>query len=156
MALFSVLVVSALWIFVVGLRVWGANRDRNQLRSERTLAMERMVRELGQADSITNAGEDAITFTADLDDNGGDETVTFSIDSNKLIRTEGAGQTTLVFDVEDFSLAYRDVDNDLMSLPADVASQSKRDLIRVIIISLAMNKADESFTLSTSVYARNQ
>lgn len=156
MALFSVLVVSALWVFVVGLRVWGTSRDRSQIRSESSLAMERMVRELGQASSITDADEDAITFTADLDDNGSDETVAFGINSNKLIRTEGATQTTLASDVEDFALAYRDVDNDLMSLPADVASQSKRDSIRVITISLDMNKAEESFTLSSSVYARNQ
>ena len=156
MALFSVLVVSALWVFVVGLRVWGTNRDRNEIRSESSLAMERITRELSQASSITNADEDAITFMADLDDDGSNETVTFSTDSNRLIRTEAATETSLAFNVEDFALAYRDADNDLMNLPADVASQAKRDLIRVIIISLAMNKGEESFTLSSSVYARNQ
>lgn len=154
--LFSVLIMAASWAFVVGLRVWDSGRKRAGIRQESSWAMERMVREISQASSITDADEDEMAFVADLDDDDSDETITFSISDNELIRTEDAVDVVLARNVQTFSLSYRDYDNTLLSIPSGVASQGKRDLIRVIIVSLTMNNADETITLSSSLYVRNQ
>jgi hypothetical protein len=40
--------------------------------------------------------------------------------------------------------------------PGGTSSQAKRDDIRVITVSLILNEGDETVTLSSGVYARNQ
>ena len=154
--LFSVLMISVSWVFIVGLRTWNSGLNRAQIRQDSSLAMEKMVRELSQADSITDAAADEITFLADLDDDGINETVTFDVNNTELIRTFEGVPTVLAFDVQGFELSYRDLDDNLLNLPQDTASQKKRDDIRVIAISLSMNKADETIILNSGVYARNQ
>lgn len=152
-ALIGILAGVVAFTFAVGLKTWSSGLDRTDIRQDGNLVLERMVRELSQAYSIRNAEEDAITFWADAD---GDEEVTFELENSNLKRTSDGGETVLTPDVETFALSYRDVNNNLMTLPQDVASQSKRDNIRVIIILLTLDKADETVTLSSSVYTRNQ
>lgn len=150
----SILVGFVAWTLIVGLRVWSSGIDRSNLRQGGNLAMERMVRELSQAYNIRLAREDEIIFWPDA---AGAEEITFSVSDNELTRA-AAGATSIILTpyVQDFVLAYRDLNDDLMALPADTASQAKRDNIRVIIISLILNEANETITLSSAAYARNQ
>ena len=52
----------------MGLRTWTSGINRSEIIQDSSLAMEKMVRELSLAGSITTARGDEITFLADLDD----------------------------------------------------------------------------------------
>lgn len=155
-ALISIFGGAVLWLLVVGLKTWGVSLDRAQIRQGTASAMHRMMREFSQTNSITDAQDDAITLLADLDDNGTDETITYSVSGTNLRRTEGAVVTILAPYVQTFGLSYRDLNNDLLNPPGGTSTQTKRDQIRVITISLTADKGDETLTLSSSVFARNQ
>ena len=153
--LFSIIVAFLGQAFVVGLRSWDSGKNRAGLRQEGNFALEKMTRETCLAASITTAAADQITFEADLDDDSSDETITFELSSNELIRTVGSIDTVLARNVQTFTLSYRDVNDSPMSLPSDVSNQAKRDTIRIVTIVLTLNDLDETTTLSTSVYCRN-
>ena len=153
MALFSVLVGSACWVFTVGLSVWSSGRGRSEIRQDSSIAMETMVRELSQASSFTIAQAGTVKFSADVDDDGADETITFNTSGNNLNRTVEDIAVVLARNVDTFQLAYYDLNNNLLEQPL---LGLQRDDIRVITISLTLSEADETFSLSSGVYARNQ
>ena len=150
LTLFIIIVGFAGWSFIVGLRAWNSGQNRAEIRLDGTLAIEKMVRELSQASDITTADEDEIIFEADLDDDGTVETVTFNVSNNNLIRTVNAVATVLASNVQTFGLSYLDLNNSPWTLPQDPVD------IRVITISLTMSNLDETFSLSSSTYVRNQ
>jgi len=151
--LFIIIVGFAGWSFVVGLRTWASGMNRTEIRQDSALAMERMVRELSQAKLITIAQVDTVKFAADADDDGADETITFDTLTGNLNRTVKDTITVLARNVNSFQLAYYDLNDVLLDFPVLGAD---RDNIRVITITLTMNKADETLTLSSGAYARNQ
>lgn len=156
--LFSILAIAVFWTFVVGLRAWGSGMDRAIIRQDANLAIERMVREISQASEISMAKSDEIQFDADLDGDGLVETIKFDVSNdNNLERTEVITGpdivVTIARNVQDFTLRYLDGDNDTLLIP--VAGPTQDD-IRVIVISLTLDDGDETITLSSSVYARNQ
>ncbi len=128
---------------------------RAEIRQDANLAMEKMVRDLSQASGITAADANSITFAADTDANGVNEIVTFSFDNSrkKINKIFNGITTTLTPYVQAFTLLYRKANTELYFTPV---SQPDRDAIRVIVINLSMNKASENFSLSSSVYPRNQ
>ncbi|NQT22898.1 MAG: type II secretion system protein [Candidatus Omnitrophica bacterium] len=154
--LLTILVGFVAWTFIVGLRTWNSAMNRADIRQNGNIAIERMVRDLGRTVTITDADDDTITITVDLDNDGTEETVTFDMSGTDLQRTVDGTIRVLSPDVETFELSYRDVDDNLMSIPADVSNQAKRDNIRVVGISLDMSKSDDSITLVSSAYCRNQ
>lgn len=156
LALLSVFVGVVLWIFAVELKMWGSSRDRVMIRQQGHQVLNQMVRELGQTNSITSAAAGAITFLADLDDNGTDETITLNTSGSNLNRTEGAVVSSLAFNVQNFGIAYRDLSNNLLTPPGGTNTQAQRDTIKVVTLSLTMNKTDETLNLSSSVYLHNQ
>lgn len=153
MALFAILVGSTLWLFVSGLRVWGVGRDRSEIRQLGNSALERMVRDLSQANSFTIAQANQVKFSADVDDDASDETIAFALSNGNLAATVDGTETILALNVDNFALAYLDLNNAAMNFPI---TGSDRDDIRVVTISLTLKRADETLNLSSSVYARNQ
>jgi len=152
-ALFSILTVAVFWSFTAGLRTWGSGKNRAAIRQDGSLAIQKMTRELSQAYSIRAANEDEITFWADA---AGEEEISFVLEDTALLRKAGSIETVLTFDAQTFALSYRDLYDDVMTLPQDTASQGKRDNIRIVVISLNLNKGGEAITLSSGVYTRNQ
>ena len=153
--LFSVLAAVVSWTFLVGLRVWNSGRTRAELRQSANLSMERLVRELGAASVINKAKSDEVDFDADLDGDGALETIKFDVSNDdNLERTEDGASVTMARDVQAFTLGYYlDGNND--DLESSVTGPTKND-IRVIVITLTLNSGDETFTLSSGVYTRNQ
>jgi prepilin-type N-terminal cleavage/methylation domain-containing protein len=151
--LLSVLVGVAAWTFVAGLRSWNSGIDRANIRQDGSFALEIMVRELSQADSFTIAQEDNVKFDADIDNDGSNETITYSTSDSELSRKVNGTTTVLSPDVDTFLLSYRDLNDTAMTPPITGA---EHDDIRVITISLTMDRFDETLTLSSSAYARNQ
>jgi prepilin-type N-terminal cleavage/methylation domain-containing protein len=157
-SLFTVIVGFALWAFVMGLRAWNSGQNRAEIRLDATYALERMVREISQASNIGIAQDDTVKFSADVNNNGVNETITYKVVDNNLIRSI---PDLLLEDIilvvarsaDSLQLVYYDLDNNLLTPPIIGAQQ---DTIRLIQITLNMNKADETLTLSSSAYARNQ
>jgi prepilin-type N-terminal cleavage/methylation domain-containing protein len=151
--LISIIVAASAVVFLTGLKAWSSGRDRTEIREEAGLAMERMVRDLCQAGTITAATTAMITFTADVDNDSVNETVTFSRDAgNNLIRTVDGAAITLTPDARALTFSYTDLNNN-GTVPV---TQADRNNIRVVTIALTMNKADETYALSSSAYTRNQ
>ena len=156
LVLLSIFIGAVLLIFVVQLKAWGSSLNRTVIRQQGHQALSRMVRELNQTNSITSASSNALTFLADLDDNGSDETIILSTSGNNLNRTEGAVIVPLAFNVQSFSLTYRDSSNNILTPPAGTDTQVERDTIKVVGLSLTMTKADETLNISSSAYLHNQ
>lgn len=154
-ALFSMLTGVVVWVFVVGLRVWGSGMDRANLRQNANLAIERMVRELSLASEFKEAKLDKVKFKADL--GGLVEEIEYKIKNNNLQRkVKGGTEVILVRNVQDFTLGYYlESDSDNENLLEEVGGGAKDD-IRVVVISLSISEGDETITLSSSAYARNQ
>ncbi|MBU1809686.1 MAG: prepilin-type N-terminal cleavage/methylation domain-containing protein [Candidatus Omnitrophica bacterium] len=145
--------------FAVGLKTWSSGLDRTNLRQDGNLVLEKMVRELSQASEISTAMSDEIEFEADLDQDGSAETIRFDVSNDdNLERTEVLTGPDLVVimagGVQSFTLGYY-LTSDNETLLSSVTGPT-RDNIRVIIISLTLEKADQTITLSSSVYTRNQ
>ena len=153
--LFSVIAAVVSLIFLTGLRTWDSARIRANLRQDAGLAMERMARELSEASAVNTAKSNEIDFDADLDGNGTPETIKFAVShDNNLERTESGTSVILARAVQSFTAGYYlDGDND--TLLSSVTGPSLGN-IRVIVLTLALNDGDETFTLSSSVYIRNQ
>ena len=156
LVLLSIFIGVVLLVFVVQLKAWGSSLNRATIRQQGHQALGRMVRELSQTNSITSASAGAITFLADLDDNGADETITLNTSGNNLNRTEGAVISPLAFNVQSFGLAYRDLNDNILTPPAGTDTPAERDTIRVAVLSLTMSKADETLNISSSAYLHNQ
>ena len=150
---FTIFAGVVFWTFVVGLRVWGSGMNRAYIRQDANLAIERMVRELSQAKSFTIAQADQVKFDADIDNDGTVETVTFAISDGSLERTVDGTTTVLTSDLQTVEFSYRDLNDAAMAFPI---TGNDRDNIRVIVMFLTLNEGKETFTLSSSAYARNQ
>ena len=156
LVLLSIFIGVVLLVFVVQLKAWGSSLNRATIRHQGHQALGRMVRELNQTNSITSASSSAVTFLADLDDNGSDETITLNTSGTILNRTEGAVISPLAFNVQSFGLAYRDLNDNVLTPPAGTDTQAECDTIRVAVLSLTMSKADETLNISSSAYLHNQ
>ena len=159
--LFSTLTAVVSWVFVVGIGTWGSGKNRADIRQEASLSTERMMREISQASEITRAKSDEIKFEADLDQDDSVESITFKVSNDdNLERTEtitGPDPDIVVImarNIQSFTLGYY-LDEDNSNLLSSVTGPDLDD-IRVVIISLTLSKGDETVTLSTSAYTRNQ
>lgn len=156
--LFSAITGATVLMFATGLKIWSSNKDRLDIRQDGSLAIEKMVRYLELASNITNAATNSITFSADVNNDSILDTVTIAFDdaNKKLDGTINGATTTLTPYVQDFNFSYCEADTEIPFKPPQPNTQAKRDSIRVIVLLLTMNKGNDTATLSTSVFCRNQ
>lgn len=152
-ALLSVLAGAGAWVLVVGVKAWVSDQDRARIRQDCTLALEMMVRDLSQASNFTSATGSAVAFSS-FDNNGTAQTVAFSIDgSNNLTRTVNGTAHMLVPNASSLTFAYVDNNNNPLATPVPSGNLAN---IRVVTPTLTMSASNETFTLSSSAFARNQ
>ena len=75
------------------------NRDVNQ---NARVILNRMAREIRQADTMTVTSPSDITFTSDIDDNGTDETVRYYLSGTDLHKVVGAADQLILDNVSSF------------------------------------------------------
>ncbi len=155
MLLFSAIAGAATLMFTTGLKIWYSNKDRLDVRQNGSLAIEEMVRYLELSSNITAATTSSITFAADVNNDGTDETVTiaYNLGTQRINITINGATTILTPDVQSFSLSYYQSNTQVSFTPVN---QADRDSIRIVKISLIMNKGSDTVTLSSSAYCRNQ
>lgn len=153
--LFSFIIGASVLVFNAGLKAWSFNKDRADIRQDSVLAMDMMARYFSLASSITAASATGITFKADVDDNGTDDDVTFSFDAvnKKLDRVINTVTTKMASNVQSLALSYCQSGTETTFTPAD---QAGRNLIRIVIMDLTMNKGNETIVLRSNGYCRNQ
>lgn len=129
------------WTLFAGFDLWISGKNRADILQSADRALETMVRWISQAATITTAGANSITFTADINGDTVTETVTFSVSGTNLQRTIGASPAvTIVPNTQSLSLTYN---------PAGVAA-------KVVAIDLTVAFSGETKTLSTSAFCRNK
>ena len=154
------IVLGVVGIFLAGLtlcfltiwRSWGYQLNRDDARGEVSFAMQRITRELRGLLNISVADSQTITFYFDLNDNGfqdANESITYNWSSPGTDLTR-SGTAPLAHFVENFSLQYLDVNNNVLSTPVFDPS-----LIRRITINLTTKIGDESIALRTDIRPRN-
>ena len=155
---FYVLIISVtIFIFTVVLKEWSSTQIRSTLRQDAVIALQRITRELNEAREITSSQIKSITFW--WQDTDGDEVrdsselVTFTWDGTAGTALE-RDSVTLAFNVEDFQISYRDLNNSVLSPSPDLSIED-RDSIRRLDIQLKLSEEDEEFTLLTSIIPRN-
>jgi Tfp pilus assembly protein PilV len=153
--LFSAITGAAVLTLSAGLKIWNSSEDRIDIRQKGSLAMEEMVRYLELANNITAATTTSITFAADVNNNGTDETVALVYDAvNKRINITISGATMiLTSDAQSFALSYFQLNTQTSFTPI---VQVDRDSIRIVTISLTMNRGSDTITLNSSAFCRNQ
>ncbi|UCD54785.1 MAG: prepilin-type N-terminal cleavage/methylation domain-containing protein [Candidatus Omnitrophota bacterium] len=155
--LYSIIIGVAGLVFIVVLREWSSTQIRSNLRQDAVIAVERLTRELNEAREITSALDNSILFwwqDTDADEvRDSSEVVTFSWDGTAGTPLK-RDDVTLAFDVENFQINYRDLNNSPLS-PAPDLSLEDRDSIRRLDVQLKLSREDEEFTLLTSIIPRN-
>lgn len=155
MGLLSVFAVLVGQIFTLAFKAWTVDSNRADMRVAAGLGLERMERDIMQAENITVARADRMTFTADVDDDGTDETVVllFNPDTRTITRRVNGRLTNKVPYIQDFALSYYKANADTDFTPQ---SQGDRNAIRFIDILLTANKGDETLSMGSGVCPRNQ
>ena len=153
--LISAIIGAAILMLTTGLKIWSSDKDRLDIRQNGSLAMERITRYLELANNITAASANSITFAADINNDGTDETVAIVFsDVNRNINITIDGITAILTpDAQSFSLSYYQSNTSASFTPV---TQADRDGIRVITISLTMNKGSDTVAFTSSVFCRNQ
>ena len=154
---FSILIGTAGITFIVILRESSSAQIRSSLRQDAIMAIERLSRELNEAEEITSAQSNSVTFWwQDTDGDGvrdSAELVTFSWDGTggTALKRDTA---SLAFNVENFQVSYSNLNNSSLS-PSPDLSLVARDSIRRLDILLKLSDRDESITLVTAIIPRN-
>jgi prepilin-type N-terminal cleavage/methylation domain-containing protein len=154
-ALFSIIVGVASLLFLMGMKAWSYGNDRSEIRTRANSAMEVITNDLSEAHLVTAATATSITFSADPDNDGLDEIVTIAFDAvnNKIDRTVAGSTRILTPYAQSFGFTYCQANMETTFVPA---TQADRDSMRIVNISLTMDKQDETISLSSSVLCRNQ
>ena len=156
-SLFAILAGAIAFVFGVFLREFSSTHIRGNLRQDAIIAVERLTRELNEAREITSAQANSVSFwwqDTDGDDlRDSSEVVTFSWDGTAGTALE-RDSVKLALNIENFQIAYRNLNNSLLS-PSPDLSLVNRDSIRRLDIQLKLSKEDEEFTLITSIIPRN-
>ena len=156
------IVVSLLSIFigtlyesvVVGLRTVNAADEREDIRQQLANALDLLVREANLASNVDNAEDQRLQFDADLDGNGTTENnVNYQVSSGDLQRVYSGTTVTLVRDLTSLDFNYLDTSGANVTTP--VGSQPTRDTIRVVQITATATKDQETISLASAAYLRN-
>lgn len=153
-SLLSIFVGSVYESVVVGLRTANAADKREDIRQQLAGALEALTREASLASNVDNAEDQRLQFDADLDGNGTTENnVNYQVSSGDLQRVYSGTTVTLVRDLTSLDFNYADSTGADLTTP--VGSQPTRDTIRVVQITATATKDNETISLASAAYLRN-
>lgn len=139
---------------VVGLRTVHAGDQREDIRQQMANTMALLTREASLASNVDNAEDQRLQFDADLDGDGTTENnINYQVNSGDLQRIYNSATVTFVRDLTSLDIDY--VDSGGSTLTTPVSSQATRDTIRVAQITMTATKENETISLTSAVYLRN-
>ncbi len=153
MTLLGTFVVAVYWPFTVGLRLLDSTDKREDIRQQLANALGRLTREASLASNVRQAKDQQFKFDADLDGNGTTENnIDYQVNSGDLERVYGGTTVTLVGDLTTIDFDYVDLNG--ASMPTNVVGGDRND-IRVVQITITATKDDETISLASAVFLRN-
>lgn len=139
---------------ISGLRMANASDEREAIRQQLAHALDLLTREAAIASRVDNAEDQRFQFDADLDGNGTTENnVNYNVSSGDLQRTYNGITVTLIRDLS--SLDFDFVDSGGSTLSTPVGNQPLRDTIRVVQITVTATNDNETISLTSAAYLRN-
>ena len=125
-----------------------------QLRQQLAGALDALTREASLANNVDNAEDQRFQFDADLDGNGTTENnVNYQVSGGDLQRVYNGATVTLVRDLTSLDFDYVDTTDANLAVP--VSPQPTRDTIRVVQITATATKDQETISLASAAYLRN-
>lgn len=138
---------------IVGLRQVNTAGEREEIRNQLTLALDLMTREASLASNVDNAEDQRLQFDADLNGDGSTENnINYQVVNGVLQRQYNGTSVTLISNLTTFDVDCTDLNGANMTTP--VASGSLHN-IRVAKITATAVKHDESLSVASSVFLRN-
>lgn len=125
-------------------QAWLLHKDTREIAESARIAIDRMMRDIRRAVSITSADTANLQFT-DIDIS----VITFDISSTTLRRTEAAATNALADNVDSLSFTYYDDSDAQIATPVVTPSDIKR-----IEVDLTFSLGDTQFNIRSQVSPR--
>ncbi len=139
---------------IVILRTANAVDEREAIRQQLAHALEILTREAAMASNVDNAEDQRFQMDGDLDGDGDTEgNINYRVSSGDLQRVYSGDTVTLIPDLTSLDFDYVDLNGAAMTTP--VSPGSSRDNIRVIQITVSATKDNETISLASAAYLRN-
>ena len=152
--LLSIFIGAVYDVVIIGLRTAHASDEREEIRQELSNALDLLTREASLASNLDNAEDQRLQFDADLDGNGTTENnINYQVSSGDLQRVYNGVTVTLVKDLSALDFNYTDSGGANMTTP--VTTQALRDTIRVVQVTITATKDNETISLASAAYLRN-
>ena len=152
--LLSILIGAVYEVVIVGLRTVHASDEREEIRQELSNALDLLTREASLANNLDNAEDQRLQFDADLDGNGTTENnINYQVSSGDLQRVYNGVTVTFVKDLTSLDFNYTGSGGANLTTP--VATQALRDTIRVVQVTITATKDNETISLASAAYLRN-
>ena len=152
--LLSVFIGAVYQATIIGLRSANHSDERETLRQQMANALDVMIREAALAGNVDNAEDDRFQFDADIDGDGSPENnINYRLQNGNLERSLSSTAVVLVNNVSSVDFSYRD--NSDSNLATPVVSQPARNTIRVMQITITAVNDDESISLASAAFLRN-
>ena len=157
-----IIVVTLLGIFmgavyesvIVGLRAANSSDERESIRQQLANALDILTREAALASTVDLAQDQQFQFDADLDGNGTTENnINYQVNSGDLQRIYNGVTVTLVSDLTSLDFDFTDSSGADMTTP--VGSPTNRDTIRVTQVTTTATRDNETLSLASAAYLRN-
>ncbi len=138
---------------IVGLRAANAADEREDIRQQLTNALELLAREAAVASNVDTAEDQRFQMDGDIDGDGDNENnINYAVASGDLRRTYSGTAVTLVRDLTSLDFDYVDLNGAAMTAPVTGGS---RDDIRVVQITMTATRDNETISLASAAYLRN-
>jgi len=149
----SIIILGLVTFFTGGTRSWISGQSQIKAQRETRQVMDRMVREIREANLInTSSNSGSLAFTTPFD-SGVTITYSFSSIDKILSRKKGSGpNTTLISNVLNFNVVYLDNEDNTKN-PASENSQISK--IRISLLTDMDDDTNADITLESDVDLRN-
>lgn len=131
----SIIAFSTMYIMTEGFKVWWANKNYIELRSDGRFTLARLAAEFRQAEEIPQVEETNISFNSDIDNDGDPQLITYTFNGTELIREEGPGQAVICANVSSLILYWNSTN-------------------RLLTVDMTLTKQDDTVNLETDIAAR--
>lgn len=88
-----------------GLRAWRIQSSHSEIREDARWGLNRLIREIRQASSVTIPSGNSILFTYDEDRNGIAETFLYDVNGTNLQRTRAGAMSPILSNVVSFNVS---------------------------------------------------
>jgi hypothetical protein len=159
MALLGAFFTGVYETLITGLRTVNAADEREDIRQQLTVALDRLTREASAANTVDRAQNQRFQFDADLDGDGADEdNINYVVQSGELDRVYSGDTLPLVKNLAALDFDYIDNTGTTYTTcdsTGSCGSNCCRSEVRVVLITITATKDTESMSVAGGVHLRD-